>query len=170
MSAGISAPDYSPARRSAWDGYDHPYIWRVHGVQLPFACAGSRWTVQSERSVLCSEMPPHNSLLPAQRDSIKQNGYYLEDQTLRKGVRRLALPVYDQSNNFAGIIGFGGPAANFTNDQIKSCSKHHYFIIKGNNMNKILIALITIIPACLAAILGYMQGYKSTNIQMAKSE
>lgn len=43
-------------------------------------------------------------------------------------------------------------------------------IHKGNNMNKILIALIAIIPACLTAILGYMQGYKSTDFQMAKSE
>ena len=43
----------------------------------------------------------------------KQNGFAFEDQELRKGVRRVAAPIYDFRNDLAGCIGIAATLFSF---------------------------------------------------------
>jgi len=44
---------------------------------------------------------------------VKENGYAFEDQELRKGVRRVAAPIYDFRNELAGCIGIAATLFSF---------------------------------------------------------
>jgi DNA-binding IclR family transcriptional regulator len=44
---------------------------------------------------------------------VRENGYALEDQELRKGVRRVTAPIYDFRNNLAGCIGIAATILSF---------------------------------------------------------
>ncbi len=44
---------------------------------------------------------------------VKSNGFAFEDQELRKGVRRVAAPIYDKTNKIAGCISIAAPIFSF---------------------------------------------------------
>ena len=44
---------------------------------------------------------------------VKSNGFAFEDQELRKGVRRVAAPIYDKTNKVAGCISIAAPIFSF---------------------------------------------------------
>ena len=46
----------------------------------------------------------------------KEKGYAFEDQELRKGVRRIAAPIYDHKNHLAGCVGIAATIFSFEID------------------------------------------------------
>jgi DNA-binding IclR family transcriptional regulator len=48
--------------------------------------------------------------LERELSNVLQEGYAIEDQELRKGVRRIAAPIYDHTGELAGCIGIAAPA------------------------------------------------------------
>lgn len=56
-----------------------------------------------------------------QPDIIREKGFYLEDETRRPGVRRLAIPLYDINKKLIGILGIGGSATYFTDEIVEKC-------------------------------------------------
>jgi len=49
---------------------------------------------------------------------VKSNGFAFEDQELRKGVRRVAAPIYDKTNKVVGCISVAAPIFSFELDDV----------------------------------------------------
>ena len=50
--------------------------------------------------------------------NVISNGFAFEDQELRKGVRRVAAPIYDNQNKIAGCISIAAPIFSFELDDV----------------------------------------------------
>ena len=44
---------------------------------------------------------------------VRKNGYAFEDQELRKGIRRVAAPIYEHRDDLAGCICIAAPVFSF---------------------------------------------------------
>ncbi len=51
--------------------------------------------------------------LEAELAEVRKNGYAFEDQELRKGIRRVAAPIYEYRDDLAGCIGIAAPVFSF---------------------------------------------------------
>ncbi len=49
---------------------------------------------------------------------VRSNGYAFDDQEVRLGVRRIAAPIFDHSNQLAGVIGIAGPTFRVRKDRV----------------------------------------------------
>jgi DNA-binding IclR family transcriptional regulator len=56
--------------------------------------------------------------LEKELQKVKSNGFAFEDQELRKGVRRVAAPIYDKTNKVVGCISVAAPIFSFKLDDI----------------------------------------------------
>lgn len=54
--------------------------------------------------------------LEKELQKVKKNGFAFEDQELRKGVRRVAAPIYDKTNKVTGCISIAAPIFSFELD------------------------------------------------------
>lgn len=50
---------------------------------------------------------------------IRSKGYAFEDQELRKGIRRVAAPIYNYRNELAGCLGIAATVLSFESTQVK---------------------------------------------------
>jgi DNA-binding IclR family transcriptional regulator len=55
---------------------------------------------------------------------IMEKGYAVEDQELRKGVRRIAAPIYDHRNELAGCVGVAATIFSLDMDDIPALGRH----------------------------------------------
>ena len=58
--------------------------------------------------------------LEKELETVKEQGFAFEDQELRKGVRRVAAPVYDQTKRILGCISVAAPIFSFELDDTNS--------------------------------------------------
>jgi len=56
--------------------------------------------------------------LEKELQNVISNGFAFEDQELRKGVRRVAAPIYDNQNKIAGCISIAAPIFSFELDDV----------------------------------------------------
>ncbi|WP_299982898.1 IclR family transcriptional regulator [Desulfobacula sp.] len=56
--------------------------------------------------------------LEKELQKVKNNGFAFEDQELRKGVRRVAAPIYDNMNKIVGCISIAAPIFSFVLDDV----------------------------------------------------
>jgi IclR family KDG regulon transcriptional repressor len=56
--------------------------------------------------------------LEKELQKVKSNGFAFEDQELRKGVRRVAAPIYDKTNKIIGCISIAAPIFSFELDDV----------------------------------------------------
>ncbi len=57
-------------------------------------------------------------MLEKELQKVKSNGFAFEDQELRKGVRRVAAPIYDRMNKIVGCISIAAPIFSFELDDV----------------------------------------------------
>ena len=62
-------------------------------------------------------------LLEKDLKQIMKKGYAFEDQELRKGIRRVAAPIYDYRNELAGCLGIAATVLSFEKDQVEYFGK-----------------------------------------------
>jgi DNA-binding IclR family transcriptional regulator len=56
--------------------------------------------------------------LEKELQKVKSNGFAFEDQELRKGVRRVAAPIYDKTKKIVGCISVAAPIFSFELDDV----------------------------------------------------
>ncbi|HIE43719.1 MAG TPA: IclR family transcriptional regulator, partial [Candidatus Omnitrophica bacterium] len=54
---------------------------------------------------------------------IRSSGYAFDDQEVRLGVRRIAAPIFDHSNNLAGVVGIAGPTFRIRKGRINELAR-----------------------------------------------
>ncbi len=60
------------------------------------------------------------NILEKELEKVKAKGFAFEDQELRKGVRRVAAPIYNKTNKIAGCISIAAPIFSFKIDDVNT--------------------------------------------------